>query len=341
MAEIGIIIPVYNVKVYLQKCIKSILGQTFQDFEIILVDDGSTDGSEKICDEYAESYKNIKVIHKKNEGVWSARNKGLEENRCAMIAHIDPDDWIDKYYLETLYRLMKEKKADLVISCGINVLEGQKICKGSQEREKSFLKAEEISKSEAYRRMFVCENNASVVCWAKLYRKELFDEIRYPLVKMSGDSGTIDRIIEKCNKIVYTPYAGYYYLRRKGSLVHGRMSDERWIAVENARNLWDFIKRHYPDIEDAAKVFYLNNCIQIMNLMVLDPGKRYKKECRMIRNEVLREGTFFVFNRYTKLEEKSAVICLLFGIPGYRLAWRLYLWLTKKGLGTMNMKEGH
>lgn len=135
---------------------------------------------------------------------------------------------------------------------------------------KILLKTEEISKTEAYRRIFVCENNVSVVCWAKLYRKELFEEIRYPLVKMNGDSGVIDRIIEKCNRIVYTPYAGYYYLRRKGSLIHGKMSDECWTAVGNARNLWHFIKEYYPDIEDAVKVFYYNNCIQIINIMVLD-----------------------------------------------------------------------
>lgn len=341
MAAIGIIVPVYNVKDYLRKCIESILEQTFQDFEIILVDDGSTDGSGKICDEYAENHTNIKVIHKKNEGVWSARNRGIDENRCAVIAHIDPDDWIDKYYLEILYQSMIHEQADLVISGGINVIEGQPIRRRNPQRKNYLAEAEVISKAEAYRRIFVCEHNVSVVCWGKLYRREVFEGIRYPLVRKSGDSGAIHKIIEKSSRIVYTPYTGYYYLRRKGSLIHSGMSRESWTALENARNLWDFTKKYYPGIENAAKVFYYNNCIQMINLMVLDAAKGHEKECRMLRKEVLREGIFFIFNKYTRLEEKGAVICLLFGIPWYRLAWRVYLRLTKKGLGTMNIKEGH
>lgn len=333
MTAVSVIVPVYNVKKYLNKCVESILNQTFKNYEIILVDDGSTDGSGKICDEYAGSCENIKVVHKTNEGVASARNRGLEESTGEMITFVDADDWIDRRYLEVLYRFMKTEKADLVISGGIDVLEQDRV-DAEKRKKRNVTKGEVVSKSEAYRRILLCRQNISVVAWAKMYHKKLFKDVRYPAGKVSEDSGIIDKIIENCNKIVCTSYTGYYHLRRKGSLMHSKMSPAYRAGMKNAERLWIFMKEKYPDIEDAAKIFYYSNCIQLVNFMVLDNGEKYKRECKKIRRKILKEAKFLIFSKDTKLEEKGAVVCLLFGIPLYEKIWRMYLRVSGKHSGT-------
>ena len=119
MPKISVIVPVYNVEKYLRKCIESILNQTFREFELILVDDGSTDSSGKICDEYALKDSRIKVIHKENGGASSARNAGLDVAKGEYIGFVDSDDWIEMDMYGELYRLIKENNTDISV-CGIN-----------------------------------------------------------------------------------------------------------------------------------------------------------------------------------------------------------------------------
>ena len=115
---ISIIIPVYNVKLYLDNCIQSVIQQSYTDFECILVDDGSTDGSSEICDQWAEKDNRIIIVHQPNGGVSSARNKGLEQAKGEYICFIDSDDWVDVDYLSAMINNLKEKETDLII-CGL------------------------------------------------------------------------------------------------------------------------------------------------------------------------------------------------------------------------------
>lgn len=330
---ISVIIPVYNVEKYIRKCLKSVLNQTFQDFEIIIIDDGSTDKSGIICDDFARHYGNIKVVHKRNGGVSSSRNKGLEESTGDMIVFVDSDDWIDKFYLEILYQMMLETQADLVISSAINVLEGKRVA-ARISGDKDALKAEIISKCEAYKRIFLCEHNVSVVAWAKMYRRRIFSKIKYPDGELCEDSKVISNIIEECDRIVCTNYVGYFHLRRKGSLMHRGMLSDYKVGVRNAQHLWMYIKEHYPYIEDAAKIFYYNNCIQLINYIVADSEKKYIQDGQVLRQEIIADWCFLVFSRYTKLIEKGAVISLMIGLSFYGKIWRIYLHITGKHAGT-------
>ena len=126
MSKISIIVPVYNVELYLGRCVDSILKQTFEDFEVILIDDGSTDSSGGICDEYAEEDVRIQVLHKENSGVADSRNKGLEMVKSEYITFIDADDYVDNYYLEILYGLMMKYEGDLVVSYHVVLQEDRK-----------------------------------------------------------------------------------------------------------------------------------------------------------------------------------------------------------------------
>lgn len=335
MAKIGVIVPVYNAESYLRKCIDSILSQTFQDFELLLVDDGSDDRSGKICDEYGEKNRKVKVIHKEHKGVSDARNRGVDENTGEYIAFIDSDDWVDKGYLETLYRMAEETNADLVISSWREVIEGRRARGKQQGKEQTAGKAEMISRAEAYRCMMIGERNMGVAPWAKLYHRKVFQSFRYPVGEIYEDLKVIDRIVESCERIVRTFYAGYFYFKRRGSIVHGKMSEQYVTCIVNAKYLWEFIGEHYPEIEDAARLHYIRTCFGTLNRMLVDSG--YQEECREMRKEIIKEEKFLLSCSYVRVLEKMRVLSLLFGISCYQLMWKLYLWWTEKDSGTARL----
>ena len=117
---------------------------------------------------------------------------------------------------------------------------------------------------------------------------------------------------------------------RKGSLLHGRISDQSFSAARNARHLWRFMEKNYPDVEEAAKIFYINTCLQLFNLMILDSEKRYDRKCMALRRKLIRETRFFLFNRNTHMVDKGGMLCLWLGVPCYRLIYLIYLHWTKK-----------
>ena len=208
MAKIGIIVPVYNVELYLNRCMDSILKQTFEDFEVILIDDGSTDKSGQICDEYAEIDTRIQVVHKENSGVADTRNKGLEIVRTEYITFIDSDDYVDSNYLETLYRLMMKYNGDLVISYHIVLWEdkGRKL-KSRKRTDKISCEEAIVSKAEVYKAMLGNEGMITSV-WGKLYHRNLFQTVRYPVGEIYEDMSVISEIVEKSRRIVATSYSG-------------------------------------------------------------------------------------------------------------------------------------
>lgn len=328
MAEIDVIVPMYNVERYLRKCLDSVLAQTFRDFTLILVDDGSTDGSGALCDAYAERDRRVRAVHMGHRGVSAARNRGLEESGSERIVFIDADDWVLPDYLETLYRCMEDHQADLVIGCGVKVLEGQEV----ETPQSRAPKTELVSKAEAYRRMFISENGASVVPWAKLYRRSAFRSVRYPEGEIFEDAGVIDQIVENCERIVCTSYAGYFYLRRRGSIIHSRMTPGHMAGVRNAKRQWELTRERYPQVENAAKTYYLWAVFDLLNLTVMDPA--YHEEAARLRRELLGETRFFFSCGYFTFTYRAAVLCLLPGLSWYKWAWKLYLRCTGKLSGT-------
>ena len=179
MPKISIIVPVYNVEKYLEKCVKSILNQTFTDFELILVDDGTPDSSGVICDQFAEKDERIKVIHKKNGGLSDARNTGIEVAKGEYIGFVDSDDYIAEDMYELLYTNIVNEEADLSI-CGIyDVYEN----KEAQKRIRQYMI---LNKFEAIK-VILEAKIVSVHAVNKLYKKELFTHVRYPVGKITED----------------------------------------------------------------------------------------------------------------------------------------------------------
>lgn len=216
MVEISIIVPVYNVEEYLEKCIESILNQTFKNFELILVDDGSTDKSGKICDKYEKIDNRIKVIHKNNEGQSSARNAGLDIACGKYIGFVDSDDSIHPRMYEILYDLIQNHNAD--ISC-CNYRETYKTINKDYE-EISLDKIIKMDNIQAVNSLYDKDIGIRlVVAWNKLYNRDLFNDTRYEVGKIHEDEYIAHRLLYKCKKVVYLNAELYYYLQREGSIM--------------------------------------------------------------------------------------------------------------------------
>lgn len=215
--EISVVVPVYKVEKYLERCVQSILDQTFTEFELLLIDDGSPDRCPELCEEFAQSDGRIRVIHQKNQGLSAARNKGIESANGKYLAFIDSDDWIHPEMLERLHREIIENDAQIAV-CGYSIVhEGA----GTEEVEETWLKKEGLTGvgaisligSKSY-------NMAFVIACNKLYRKEVFQTVRYPVGKVNEDVFVTGDLYLQCDKICSVPEPYYYYVQREGSIMH-------------------------------------------------------------------------------------------------------------------------
>ena len=244
---ISVIVPVYNVEQYLNKCVDSIINQTYKNIEILLIDDGSTDSSGFICDNYSKMYDNVKTYHKKNGGLSSARNYGIEKASGDLIGFVDSDDYIHKEMYERLYSLLSEDDADLSECLLANVYNGK--VRQNNEPQRVLVVNSETAIDYALKAEI-----ANVVAVDKLYRRSLFDHIRYPEGKTIEDGFVIVDILSECNRIVISTEQMYYYVHRKGSITTNLFSTKDLDAIEAYEKNYKIIKSKYPAILDSAEM---------------------------------------------------------------------------------------
>lgn len=215
MAEVSIIVPVYQVEKYLRQCIDSILAQTFTDYELILVDDGSKDQSGEICDEYAGIDARVKVVHKENGGLSDARNRGMDQMIGNYFMFVDSDDYIAPTMVECLYKSILNEDADIVACNFLYFFEN--------DRKKDFstnIKSEVLSGAEIfYHRKNERNYGIWTVAWNKLYKRESFGNVRFRLGKYHEDEFWANEIYQMDIKIVTIPECLYYYRQRNNSIM--------------------------------------------------------------------------------------------------------------------------
>ena len=242
--------PVYKVEKFLHKCVDSILNQTFNDFDLILVDDGSPDNSGKICDEYAEKDKRVKVLHKENGGLSDARNFGLDWaiKNCngKYICFIDSDDYVEPDMLSVAFSEMEKSDADIVCF-GIKMVDesGEELSWGSTR----------ISKDKTFGyddRFRPITGRSGVGDYAvnKLYKKELFDGVRYPVGQVFEDVYTAYKIFDKAQKVVVLPQMLYIYVRHKGSITR---SGEKGVVDKKIYHFFYASEEKYKYISSVSR----------------------------------------------------------------------------------------
>ena len=231
MAKITVIVPVYKVEPYIEQCVDSILAQSFQDFDLVLVDDGSPDSCPQICDAYAEKDTRITVVHKQNGGLSDARNAGIdwamEHSNSEWLAFVDSDDYLHPDYLRILYDTAQKESADLVVCDFMKVNDAGEKLKSSNEIKKSFVMEDKQQIFE-----YLYSNWRIRPAWNKLYHKDIFKSLRFCVGKIHEDEFAIPHVLWNCRKIAVVSKVCYYYRIRKNSIMATRTSQSVLDSME-------------------------------------------------------------------------------------------------------------
>ena len=317
---ITVVIPVYNVQEYVPRCIESVIKQTYKNLEIILVDDGSTDTSGYICDEYAKQDERIKVIHKKNGGLSDARNVAIDIAKGKYITFIDSDDYVEVDYIAYLYELIKRNECQISICAHFTENEQQKrVDFGNGYEEKSMGKEEAISR-------MLCEQGFTVSACAKMYELTLFQNIRYPFGKLCEDNGTTYKLLEKSEKIYYGNSPKYIYSKRTGSIMNSKFSKKKMDLIELTDQMAKELMPKMPNLKDAIIKRQIHSRFSVLRQIVFSKEKDEKQIAKQLRKDVLKNfGTQFFKNTKLDKRDKLAFISLWVGLWCYKINWKMYL----------------
>lgn len=265
MEKISVIVPIYKVENYLDRCVNSIRNQTYDNLEIILVDDGSPDRCGEMCDAYAKEDNRIKVIHKENGGLSDARNKGIEAATGEYLAFVDSDDWLDLDMLELLYKMVKKHGADIAECSYRNIY---KDC----IQEETTCTAEQIEGDNIFALEGMLDwKYFKPVAWNKLYNRSIIGEIRYPKGKLHEDEFTTYKYFYAAKKLVYVDVSKYNYDRsRTDSITGDKFREANLDACEALRERIDFFRAHHIErLEEKLNNTYcwvlfdrLDRCIE-------------------------------------------------------------------------------
>ena len=264
---ISVIVPVYNVEKYLEKCVNSILSQSYKNIEIILVDDGSTDLSGEICDLYSKDYPNIKTIHKKNGGLSSARNAGLDIARGQYIGFVDSDDWVKESMYENMYRNIKSSGCDIA-TCGMLLSDGNK-----QKEYKNIKKKKVYTRDRALIEILL-ERDLDVSACNKLYNANLFRDIRYPEGENNEDAAVIMDIMSKVKEIIHIGTPEYFYFQRKGSISNTPSDKNLLDQYNHALQINEIVLKKYNNLKQYSEFYIFTQIVTILKCLLFNFNKK-------------------------------------------------------------------
>lgn len=302
---ISVIVPIYKVEPYLHKCVDSILGQTYSNIEIILVDDGSPDNCGKICDEYAAKDRRVKVIHKVNGGLSDARNSGIDIAKGNYISFVDSDDWIHPQYLEVLYNDLKMSQSDISMCSFIRVHNRCAKMVNSVDKKYKILDSDEAIRLTLYQKQL------DTSAWCKLFKKELFMGLRFTIGRLYEDLDFLYKIYEKAKTLVRTESKLYYYYCRQDSIL-GLFNEKRLVVLDITDEILQHMKERHPNIVNAAKDRKMSANFNMLALMTLHDYHNKAIETRCWENiRELRKGRLFDPN--VRLKNKFGIFVSFLG----------------------------
>lgn len=317
---ISVIVPVYNVEEYLNRCVDSILAQTYQNLEIILVDDGTKDNCDKICDDYAAKDPRIKVIHKENGGLSSARNAGIDIARGEYLGFVDSDDWIEPEMYE--HMLKTARKYDVKLVCAgrydFSSRRNEKTVGLCPERE------EVITGMELLGRVFTW-NRCDSAAWDKLYHRSLFAEIRYPLGQISEDVAMFYKLAELVDRAAMCDKPFYNYYHRPGSITTAKLSEKTFHFPRHTAVIYDYIRENHPELINEARYLRVRGIVTAMQAIDLageDAWKTYEDIYRENRKEMKTHVGFILKSPLFTAKERRTCLVLATGL--YRHMRKLY-----------------
>lgn len=313
---VSIIIPVYNVEKYLLACVNSVLKQTYTSLEIILVDDGSTDSSGRICDDCAMMDSRIKVIHKVNGGLSDARNVGIDVATGDYLAFVDSDDLIHSRFVETLYSLVCDIKADIASVEFKSFYDDDSLDLSETLNGKTMT----FQSDEAIDKILYQDILDNSVC-NKLYNRHLFDGLRFPIGKLYEDLALFYKVYERAERIVHRREGLYYYRLRRDSIT-GNFSLKRSDVLDITDEIATYMKAHNPALLPAAldRKFAANmNILWLMtnsDIFAFELEQRCWGNIKMLRRMVLN-------NPKSRLKNRFGALVAMFGLSVLKFIFKL------------------
>lgn len=294
MPEISVIVPVYKVEQFLHRCVDSILRQSFYDFELILVDDGSPDNCGAICDEYAEADNRIHVIHQENGGLSAARNTGIDyvmkTSDSHWIAFVDSDDWVHPDYLKILYNTAKQTSCKLS-ACGFFKTEGEPFPE-VLDTAAQCLSADDYYCGQSH-------DGVTAVAWNKLYHRSLFKKLRYPIGKLHEDEFTTYQAVYEAGRIGVTSAQLYAYYQNPEGIMRSQWNPRRMHVLEAFEEQIAFAKAQGNDrfLRKIAEQYLYSVYEHLKQAQVV-----YRKELRRKLRKAIRQ-----YRECNGFPEKSSI----------------------------------
>lgn len=316
MAQISIIVPIYNVERYLRRCLDSLLAQTFTDFEVLLVNDGSTDSSASICDEYTDKDRRFKLINQDNGGLSAARNTGIEHTRGDFVAFIDSDDAVAPTMLEVLLRLSLDNEADMAV-CSINNVVGEKVTPQYPTRE-----------------TFVCDGQVALrltlegkkipgsIC-CKLLRRSVLGQVRFPVGLTYEDAYFIMEITSHLNIVAVTTEPLYFYHHRAESITTVDFNPKALDVITVYTFVLEQVKARYPDLLPQALFRFYWAHFTVLDRMLPLSGHRKLETYSQVRDLLKRNTLSILRNPYFQTTRKIAAYALRVNVRLYSLLLKI------------------
>lgn len=308
---VSVIVPVYNVEKYLARCVNSILNQTYRNLEVILVDDGAKDNSGAICDGFAQKDSRVRVIHKENGGLSSARNAGIDIAQGAYLEFVDSDDWLEEDAVEKLLQCALRNQVELVIGGRYDVSEST----GKKKQGLCPCKEEILDAEAVVGRIFHWDNCDSAAC-DKLFARRLFREIRFPLGVVCEDVPVMYRIVLDAGRVALLNKPIYNYFHRKGSIsitTAEEITDKTFHFSRHTAQIYAYIREHHPAIEPQARFLRVRSLYHILLLLEQseeDTRIRFAEEYCHARRELRKHTGFILKNSYFGKKEKITDLLL-------------------------------
>ncbi len=311
MDLISVIVPAYNVEDYLKRCLDSLLAQTYTDTEIIIVDDGSTDNTPKMLDEYSSADDRIRVVHKENGGVSSARNTALDMVRGSYVAFPDADDYCEPDMLKSLYDAITQAGADMAV-CGY-----YEEYKDRTDEYGIGLEQCVYDQEEAFAEYFTMGGRIGSGCWNKLVKREALEGIRYKPYEIGEDVEFITRVLGNCKKVVLTGYGGYHYIHREDSATQLVFRPANFHIINAVDDMLGFIRDGYPALTQRMYAYHaawVSATVQVLHRPENISG--HKKERAFLRDVIRRNKEGYSNNPY--IPRLDVLVLKSFSVGCYR-----------------------
>lgn len=302
---ITVVIPVYNVEHYLKKCLDSIVNQKYSNLEIIIVNDGSTDNSEKICQEYLHSDKRINLITQKNQGLSAARNTGIDNAHGKYICFVDSDDYLDKHFVSELYHTLVKNKSDISV-CDFWYVDGNGGKWSVRDKQNK-----NYSNIDAIKDIFSGKQETEIMTWNKLYKKELFDKnkIHFPVGKIHEDNFTTYKLYYYANSISLIDKKLYYYLQRSNSIMGEKFNNKRLDILAAIKEITTFFQNKAEEMKLDINCYEIKVKISLYNNMLKSDYAGVEKQ--QLFNDLKQNFFKYINNKLLDSKFKFMLIAII------------------------------